>query len=203
MATQSLAFEGWNNVVASERYLSNRFVAVTSSTASRLAKIFKTPQENVQLTYDVKLLHRTELWAWWSDNKLTTTIGLPDNLKPKYLSNDAIKLIDKVCYSTKGVPSCSWAKLAKIEKILDEECIAKGILEVPEELKKLTVEYGSREQGILYTFRCTDLEDKERYFYDVDTVLPLELLKKSTISRLVLSLDEIQLVPKRCNLVAA
>lgn len=192
MATQSFAFEELGNAVASIRYLTDKFVTVSSSSASRLANIFDIPQAQICVDRGVELLHSTDLWAWWSDDKLTTAIGLADELRPSCLSKDAVMLIDRVCYSTKGRPSCGWSKLAKIEKILEEECIARGLLEVPERLKKLTVEYIGGKREILYSFACTDVGDKERYFYEVDTELPLDLIKQSTISRLIVSVDEIQ-----------
>lgn len=192
MATQSFAFEELGNAFASIRYLTDKFVTVSSSSASKLANIFDIPQAQICVDRGVELLHCTDLWAWWSDDKLTTTIGLPDELRPSCLSKDAVMLIDRVCYSTKVRPSCGWSKLAKIEKILEEECIARGLLEVPEKLKKLTVEYIGGKREILYSFACTDVGDKERYFYEVDTELPLDLIKQSTISRLIVSVDEIQ-----------
>lgn len=192
MATQSFAFEELGNAVASIRYLTDKFVTVSSSSASRLANIFDIPQAQIRVDRGVELLHCTDLWAWWSDDKLTTAIGLPEELKPICLSKDATKLIDRVCYSTQVRPSCGWAKLAKIEKILEEECIARGLLEVQELLKKLTVEYANGEREILYAFSCMDVNDKERYFYEVDSELPLKLIKNSTISRLIISVDEIQ-----------
>ena len=58
-----------------ERYLTRRYVAVTSYEAQRLAQLDGTPIDQIQHTPDVYLVHRTEWWAWWSDECLTGAIS--------------------------------------------------------------------------------------------------------------------------------
>ena len=90
------------------RYLTQRFVAVTWTEAVRLAYLDGTPLRNIRVAAEVELVHRTEWWAWWSDERLTTAIALPDSLQPIGLSVDAVLLIDQVWCSRTAVPRCGW-----------------------------------------------------------------------------------------------
>ncbi len=184
------------NNAENARYLTDNFVAVSLSSATNLARIFNVPAEQIQVTTNIQLLHRTEWWAWWSDNKLTTTIGLPEDYKPTYLSPCAEKLIHKICLSASGRPSCGWARLAKIQNIISVERIAVGssFTPIPETLDRLIVEYTDGQQGVLYALFSA--EHTESYFYQVSVELPIEMLKCSTISRLVLSINDLQPLQK-------
>lgn len=78
------------------RYITRRYVAVCWTEAVRLANLDGTPLGSIRCHHNLELLHRTEWWAWWSDKRLTTAIGLPELLCPERLSADAIALIDEV-----------------------------------------------------------------------------------------------------------
>ncbi|MFQ4138155.1 hypothetical protein PGN35_017735 [Nodosilinea sp. PGN35] len=103
------------------RFLTRRYVAVTWTEAIRLAELDKTPWSEIRQAEEVQLLHREEWWAWWSDEQLTTAIGLPESLCPQSLSLDAIGLISEVWEGYAGVPSCGWATLARVEQVLGRE----------------------------------------------------------------------------------
>ncbi|MBE9137972.1 hypothetical protein IQ254_12350 [Nodosilinea sp. LEGE 07088] len=86
------------------RFLTRRYVAVTGAEAFRLAQLDGTPWSEIRHTEDVQLLHREEWWAWWSDEQLTTAIGLPESLCPETLSTDAVLLISEVWESFSPAP---------------------------------------------------------------------------------------------------
>ena len=103
------------------RFLTRRYVAVTWAEALRLAALDQTPWSAIRQAEEVQLLHREEWWAWWSDEQLTTAIGLPESLCPQSLSLDAVGLISEVFESYAGDPDCDWATLARIEQVLNRE----------------------------------------------------------------------------------
>jgi hypothetical protein len=72
------------------RYLNRRYIAVSWDEAVRLAGLDQTPIEEIRYSADAELIHRIEWWAWWSDELLTMTIGLPESLQPQGLSSDAV-----------------------------------------------------------------------------------------------------------------
>lgn len=179
------------NNAENARYLTDNFAAVSLNSASKLAKIFNVPAEQIQVTTNIQLLHRTEWWAWWSDDKLTTAVGLPENVNPSNLTPCAEKLINKICLSASPRPSCGWARLAKIQQIISVERIAVGAspAPIPETLDRLIVQYVNGQQGVLYTL--FSVENTDIYFYQVRLTLPVEALKSSTISQLVFSVDDL------------
>lgn len=65
-----------------DRYQTKYYVAVQWTDTVRLAQLDGTLPEEIRHTGSVELLHRTEWWAWWSDQQLTTAIGLPEELQP-------------------------------------------------------------------------------------------------------------------------
>ncbi len=199
MATPELSLVGVNDAIAMERYLTDKFAAISLHAANRLAQIFNISSNRVQITKDVKLLHRTDFWAWWSDNKLTTSVGLPEDYEPKNLSPCAEKLIHKVCLSASGRPSCGWAKLSKIQAIVSTECISVG--GGKESLDKLIVEYADGQRETLYALFST--ENTESYFYEISIYLPLEMLRCSTISQVLISVDELHSRVEEYDLVQA
>ena len=146
MATLELSSVGINDAIAIERYLTDEFAAISLHAANRLAQIFNISSNCVQITKDVKLLHRIDFWAWWSDDKLTTSVGLPKDYEPKSLSPCAEKLIHKVCLSATGRPSCGWAKLAGAQQIVSTERIAVGARK--ETLDRLVIEYADEQQEV-------------------------------------------------------
>ena len=103
------------------RFLTRRYVAVTWTEALRLAALDQTPWSEIRQAEEVQLLHREEWWAWWSDEQLTTAIGLPESLCPETLSTDAAALITEVFESYGGTPDCGWETLARVEQVLSRE----------------------------------------------------------------------------------
>lgn len=134
------------------RFLTRRYVAVTWFEALRLAALDQTPWSDIQQAEDAQLLHREEWWAWWSDEQLTTAIGLPESLCPQYLSPDATGLISEVFESYAGAPACGWATLARVEQVLSRERQPR-----PENtgnydwitLERLTVRFTNDSEGVL------------------------------------------------------
>jgi hypothetical protein len=100
------------------RFLTRRYVAVTWAEAIRLAALDGTPWSEIQQAEEAYLLHREEWWAWWSDERLTTAIGLPESLCPETLSPDAVSLISEVWESFSPAPQCGWGTLARIKEVL-------------------------------------------------------------------------------------
>lgn len=188
MATLEISLVGVNNAIAVERYLTDEFAAISLHAANRLAQIFNISSDLVQVTKNVQLLHRADFWAWWSDDKLTTSVGLPKDYEPKSLSPCAEKLIHKICLSATSRPICGWAKLARVKQIVSTERIAVGSRK--ETLDKLVIEYADGQQEVLYALFSA--ENTETYFYQVSTQIPVEMLKNSSISRINVSIDELQ-----------
>lgn len=199
MTTPELSLVGVNDAMAMERYLTDKFAAISLHAANRLAQIFNISFDHIQLTKDVKILHRTDFWAWWSDGRLTTSVGLPEDYEPKSLSPCAEKLIHKICLSASGRPSCGWAKLSKIQQIISTERISVG--GGKETLDKLIVEYADGQRETLYALFST--ENTESYFYEISACLPLEKLRCSTISQVLVSVDELQSRVEKYDLVQA
>jgi hypothetical protein len=137
------------------RYLTKRFVAVTWVEAVRLASIDATPVNNIRCDADVDLVHRTEWWAWWSDERLTTAIALPEALESIGLSADAVLLIDQVWCSRSTVPRCGWRVLANVRRIISREVLAIAPRRSdyrPATWERLTVEFLDSQRGVLYRF---------------------------------------------------
>ena len=137
------------------RYLTQRFVAATWTEAVRLAYLDGTPLRNIRVAAEVELVHRTEWWAWWSDERLTTAIALPESLQPIGLSVDAVLLIDQVWCSRTAVPRCGWRVLANVRRLLNREvlAIAPRVSDYrPATWERLTVEFLDGQQGVLYRF---------------------------------------------------
>lgn len=137
------------------RYLTRRYAAVTWIEALRLALLDQTPIKEIRCSPEVELLHRTEWWAWWSDEVLTVAIGLPEELQPQALTPDAVELIDDVFLSDTLQPQCGWATLAQVQRILRVERISVGRSEMvvrSGSWEELTVEFRDGRQGTLYRF---------------------------------------------------
>jgi hypothetical protein len=139
-----------------ERYLTRRYVAVTLYEAQRLSQLDGTPLHQIRHTPDVYLVHRTEWWAWWSDECLTGAVSLPDSLCPEGLSPDAVELISEVWESASPPPRCGWNTLANIQAIVRRERLR---IDRPivsplqrESLEKLTVRFQNGEPGVLYCY---------------------------------------------------
>ena len=137
------------------RYLTQRYVAVTWTEAVRLAYLDETPIRNIRVDAEVELVHRAEWWAWWSDERLTTAIALPETLQPIGLSVDAVLLIDQVWCSRTAVPRCGWRVLANVRRLLNREVLAivPRVSDYrPATWEHLTVEFVDGHLGTLYRF---------------------------------------------------
>lgn len=136
-----------------ERYMTGRYVAISWTDAVRLVQLDGTTLERIKHRRNVELLHRTDWWAWWSDERMTTAIGLPDELRPDQLSTDAESLISDVWESWQIRPQCGWITLANVTRISKREFLqtsgsASG--SVLSQWEKLTVLFRSGECGALY-----------------------------------------------------
>ena len=98
--------------------MTRRYVATCWVDALRLAQLDSTALENIKHSSGLELRYRTDWWAIWSDNCLTTAIGLPEDFRPEGLSADAIALIDEVWIGGASTPQCGWPLLARVEQIL-------------------------------------------------------------------------------------
>lgn len=138
------------------RFLTRWYAAVTWSEALRLAALDNTPITVIRQAPNAELVHRTEWWAWWSDERLTTAIGLPESLCPEALSPDAVALISEVWESESPAPQCGWRTLASIERILQTENFSAGpllrALSSLGQVTKLTVIFQNQEMGCLYRY---------------------------------------------------
>jgi hypothetical protein len=135
------------------RYLTRRYATVTWIEALRLALLDQTPIEEIRCSPQVELVHRTEWWAWWSDEVLTVAIGLPEELQPQALTPDAVELIDDVFLSDTPQPQCGWATLAHVQRILRIERIVvqqSGVTNRLGRWEELAVEFHDGRQEILY-----------------------------------------------------
>jgi hypothetical protein len=135
------------------RYMTRHYVAVDWTEAARLAQLDGTSLSDIRCHENVELLHRTHWWAWWSDERLTTAIYLPDNLQPKELSTDAASLIFEVWISDLIAPRCGWTVLAKVKRVLSSEIVytSRGSSgAVISRWEKLTLLFEPDEQGFLY-----------------------------------------------------
>jgi hypothetical protein len=153
------------------RYLTRRYVAVDWDEAVRLAHLDQTPIEEIRYAAEAELIHRTEWWAWWSDELLTLAIGLPESLAPQGLSADAVELITEVWESNSLAPQCGWALLAQVQRILNIELMLRSGQGSERLLtwERLTVELGNGQQRMLY--RVWGRSD-EGYSCQISTELP-------------------------------
>ncbi|MEL7358240.1 MAG: hypothetical protein AAFN40_16955 [Cyanobacteria bacterium J06560_6] len=149
--------------------MTGRYVAVDWAEAVRLAQLDGTAVGDIKCQQDIELLHRTDWWAIWSDGRLTTAIGLPEDLCPEGLSVDAIALIDEVWMGGAIAPQCGWALLAKVERIV--ACERVGVScgeETSASQEKLTLQFNDNQEGTLY--RCYVRKSND---YECDIVTAL------------------------------
>lgn len=154
------------------RYLTRRYVAVTWTEANRLARLDATPIEQIRYAAEVELIHRTDWWAWWSDELLTTAIGLPEDLRPRGLSIDAETLITDVWASNSSTPQCGWSRLAQVQRILSREVLSIDFsmsIYHPSTWEKLIVEFQDEQSGVLYRFW---VGSEDGYCCEIRTDLP-------------------------------
>lgn len=155
------------------RYRTRRYVALTWADALRLARIDGTPVGSIVCWPEVELLHRTEWWAWWSDQRLTTAIGLPDGIWPQGLMPDAVQLISEIWEGLVLRPRCGWALLAEVKRILDCEMLGRREqpwVRYPVEIwERLRVELVNGQQQVLYRYWWLY---EEEYGCDIRTERP-------------------------------
>ena len=164
------------------RYQTRRYVAVSWAAATQLAALDGTPVESICHTEPVNLIHRTEWWAWWSDQQLTTAIGLPEDLQPQGLAPDSVELITDVWCSDSLSPLCGWGTLAQVQRILRCELIQAGMPRGnfrPETWERLTVAWHDGRLGALYRFW---LGYEEGYLCQMQTEPPAGLASGSTFA---------------------
>jgi hypothetical protein len=154
------------------RYQTRRYVAVSWAEAVQLAQLDGTPLAAIRGAETVALIHRTEWWAWWSDQQLTIAIGVPESLQTQGLSTDAVQLITDVWGSDSPSPRCGWLMLAQVQRVLLCEAIAVGMARGnfrPETWERLTVEFCDGQLGVLYRFW---LGYEEGYLCQIETDPP-------------------------------
>lgn len=133
--------------------MTGRYVAIGWTDALRLAQLDGTTLEKIRHRQNVELLHCTDWWAWWSDERLTTAIGLPDDLRPDQLSTDAESLISSVWESWQIRPQCGWVTLANVTRISKCEFLqtsSSASNSVSSQWEKLTVLFKNGKRGVLY-----------------------------------------------------
>ena len=159
-----------------ERYRTRRYVAISQSDALRLAGLDGTPVEDILYVSDVELTHRTEWWAWWSDLKMTTAIGLPQEVQPQGLAPDSAQLISEVWESDVIEPECGWSRLAEIRQILSRSVIWQGEQRgqyQPETWERLRVVLEADREAILYR---VGQGYEDGYYCDITRDLPSGLI---------------------------
>jgi hypothetical protein len=109
----------WHGTMA--RYVTLRRVTVSWDAAVRFALREGLPLEKIRCAPDAELLHRTDWWAWWSDERLTGAIGIPEELRPVSLTADAEQLIDEFWWGSPTIPACGWRLLAQVKLVLDRQ----------------------------------------------------------------------------------
>lgn len=141
------------------RFLTRWYAAVTWPEALRLAALDRTPNASIRYAPNAELVHRTEWWAWWADERLTTAIGLPESLCPESLSADAVALISEVWESDSPAPQCGWRTLANVARILNVEPLRLRPQFQEASLsnvwEQMTVEFQAGQEGLLYRFQAT------------------------------------------------
>jgi hypothetical protein len=98
-------------------------------------------------------MHRTDWWAWWSDERLTTAVGLPDDLRPETLSSDAAALIFEVWIGNLIAPQCGWALLANVKYVSDSQPISVSYLSsdaTASSWERLILTFTNENSGVLY-----------------------------------------------------
>jgi hypothetical protein len=161
------------------RYLTRMYTAIGWEEAVRLAHLDQTPLKQIHQAKQVELLHRTEAWAWWSDQQLTSAIGLPKTLQPQGLFPDAVQLIDEVWCSDSLSPTCGWSMLAQVKRILKRKVLSVGCCYGnfhPETWERLAIEFCDMRKGVLHRFH---VGHEGGYRYDVTVQTPGTFSPKS------------------------
>ena len=154
------------------RYLTRRYAAVSWAEALRLSLLDNTPISQIRDEIEVNLIHRTEWWAWWSDLRLTTAIGLPEDLNPSGISPDAEALISAIWESDSPAPQCGWPTLARVQQVLEQEVLLRAQSKDryrSDMWEALTVVFTDGEIGLFYRL-WSGFE--EGYYCEIRTDLP-------------------------------
>jgi hypothetical protein len=139
--------------------MTRHYVAVDWTESVRLAQLDGTLLNDIRCHENVELLHRTHWWAWWSDDRLTTSVNLPDNFQPETLSLGAAELISDVWEGGLIRPQCGWTTLADVKSVSDCQVVyAAGRNNDVSNSKweKLTLFFEQDRQGFLYRHRYYD-----------------------------------------------
>ncbi len=165
------------------RYLTKRYVAVSRAEAKRLAALDGTRVDQIRYTPRVKVLHRTEWWAWWSDQTITSALTLPSTLNPTCLSATAEKLINQVRNRRPARPRCGWSTLANIKQIVSCDTLALRSYQDSnwekawtERIEQLQVKYTNATVGTLYTFFSSKGLSDLLPCYEIGWEFPVERL---------------------------
>ena len=136
--------------------MTRRYVAISWPEAIRLANLDGTPPHIIRCTYNTKLIHRTDWWALWEDERLTTAIGLPEELRPEKLSTDSESLIFDVWTGGLLSPQCGWSTLAKVESLISSKTIRADLVQsntATSTWEKITLLFTDGQHGSLYRHR--------------------------------------------------
>ena len=113
-------------IIRPVRYETKWYTTTDPIEAQRLAKIDKT--DHILVTENVRPVHVTDSWAYWSDRTFTSSIGMGrDDRSIKSLSSAAVMFIDSLWGSDSPKSQKMLNNLAKIEEILSEKPIACGL----------------------------------------------------------------------------
>ena len=96
-----------------KRFLTRHYCTIDREEAERLARLDGGPVVEA----DAAILHATGEWAFWSDGKFTTAIGLPTwAQKTRSLPDTAVTLITEARGSDSGEPKAigGYAALARV-----------------------------------------------------------------------------------------
>lgn len=165
------------------RYLTRRYVAVSRAEAKRLAALDGTPMDQIRYTPRVKVLHRTEWWAWWSDQMITSALTLPSTLDSTCLTAPAEKLINQVRNRRPGRPRCGWSTLANIKQIVSRDTLALWSYQDKnwekawtERIDRLQVRSTKGTVETLYTYFSSKSSMDQLPYYEIDWEFPIERL---------------------------
>lgn len=108
------------------RYRTQRYVAIDEAEALRLAGIDKTPVDKIERTEASPVHVKSSDWVLWSDGRITTAIGLPQNCRPQSLTADAADLISSVRGSDSPAPAFGWGPLTQVDKVVGKRLVEAG-----------------------------------------------------------------------------
>lgn len=123
------------------------YVATDDAAAARLRDLVAGKQGKATIygPEDVEPLHRCDRggWVWWSDAKMTTATGLPDEVRPRSLSPASEQLITRARGSDSGEPEVGWTALVQVQSIVEQTVVEHGAPRgyyMPRTVERLVVE---------------------------------------------------------------